>query len=102
MKKKHNQQFKQSYQQFKQNSKDWIIEQSEKTGDNFALLVKGSYLFALGMMVMVWTDKLAQPSLQSELITLAGLLVVIFGIIISLRGYLALSIFRILRYFFDE
>jgi len=90
------------FQQFKQNSKLWIIDQSIRTGDNFALLVKGSYLFALGMMVMVWTNKLAEPSLQAELITLAGLIVLIFGIIVSLRGYMALSVFRILRYFLDE
>ena len=90
------------FQQFKQTSKEWIIDQSERTGQNFTLLVKGSYLFALGMMVMVWTNKLAEPSLQAELITLAGLIVLIFGIIVSLRGYMALSVFRILRYFLDE
>ena len=90
------------FQQFKQTSKQWIIDQSIRTGDNFALLVKGSYLFTLGMMVMIWTNKLAEPSLQAELITLAGLIVLIFGIIVSLRGYMALSLFRILRYFLDE
>ncbi|BCE01540.1 hypothetical protein [Marinicellulosiphila megalodicopiae] len=91
-----------NFQQFKQSSKRWIIEQSEKPTENFALLVKGSYLFALGMMVIVWTNTLAEPSLQAELITLVGLIVLIFGIIISFRGYMALSVFRILRYFLDE
>ncbi|MCJ8313984.1 MAG: hypothetical protein HRU38_18385 [Saccharospirillaceae bacterium] len=90
------------FKQFKQTSKQWIIDQSIRTGDNFALLVKGSYLFTLGMMVMIWTNKLAEPSLQAELITLSGLIVLIFGIIVSLRGYMALSLFRILRYFLEE
>ena len=82
--------------------KQWLDKEVQHSAVRFASFIKGCYGFALGLMIILWTDHLYPASLQSELISLMGLIIMILGILVALRGYLSLSLFRIVRYFFKD
>ena len=86
----------------KSNIKAWLDKEEFNAAINFARFVKGCYCFALGLMVIIWTNQLLPASIQAELISLLGLIVMILGTLLALRGYLSFSLFRLLRYFFKD
>jgi len=53
-------------------------------------------LFALGMIFVLFADRLLVSSIQQELIALMGLLIILTGGLISLSGFLAITLSKIL------
>ena len=87
---------------YKNKLKNWINQEVEDSVINFTRFIKGCYCFALGLMIIIWIDRLVEPSAQAEIMTLMGLMVMVFGILLALRGYMSFSLFKILRYFFKD
>ncbi len=61
----------------------------------------GGFVFCAGLMVILLADALLAPSLQQELTTLLGLLLMGLGSFFALMGYLAISLLRILLFLLE-
>ena len=59
-------------------------------------------LFAVGMIFILFADRLLVSSIQQELIALIGLIIVFIGSLISLSGFLAITFGRILVYLLPD
>lgn len=59
-------------------------------------------LFAVGMIFILFADRLLVSSIQQELIALMGLIIVFIGSLISLSGFLAITFGRILVYLLPD
>ncbi len=59
-------------------------------------------LFFIGFAIIIWSDQNLSPTLQQELITLIGLLLVILGATIAAYSYLLLSLVRILSFIWKD
>ena len=62
----------------------------------------GAVIFLLGMIVIYGAYQLLEPSIQQELVTLIGLLLIGFGFIFAMLVQLRMLIGRILRFFFES
>jgi uncharacterized membrane protein YcjF (UPF0283 family) len=61
------------------------------------LFVWGAVGFFFGLGIVIGVDRLLLPSWQQEMTALAGLALASIGGLAALIGYIALSLFRILR-----
>ena len=59
----------------------------------------GAMLFFIGLVVVYGGYQLLQPSLQQEIVTLAGLLVIGSGFIIALMAQVRMLVGRLIRFF---
>jgi len=75
---------------------------AENPRQNFALLLTGFGLFALGLLLIGTGQYLFPPGMNAELVALAGLIVIGGGIILAAIGYLSLSVLRILSFLDKE
>ena len=80
---------------------DWLRRQTESPRRALKQFTTGGFIFCAGMMVMVFTDQLLDPSITQEAISLFGLLLILAGGLYALGGYLALSVFRVLLFILE-
>lgn len=66
------------------------------------LFTTGGFLFAAGLMAVLLSDQLLEPSLGQEWVALIGLLVFSVGIVAALWGYLGISVFKVLIFLLDR
>lgn len=62
----------------------------------------GAVIFFWGLIVIYGASQLLSPSLAQELTTLAGLLLIGAGFLISMMSQVRMLIGRILRFFFED
>jgi len=77
---------------------DWLKRYTSDAQRSMMFFTQGGFLFAAGLMVILLVEKLIQPSLHQEIAALAGLALAVVGALISLWGYLGISLFKILLY----
>lgn len=79
--------------------RQWLHHRARNPRQNFTLLLVGFALFTLGFVLVVSAQHaLSSSGLLSELVALAGLIVIGAGIIIAAIGYLSLSLLRIISF----
>ncbi|WP_394169640.1 hypothetical protein [Saccharospirillum alexandrii] len=61
----------------------------------------GGFVFCAGLMVILLADAMLTPTLQQELTTLLGLLLMGLGSFFALMGYLAISLLPILLFLLE-
>ncbi|MEX2365443.1 MAG: hypothetical protein WD601_02475 [Pseudohongiellaceae bacterium] len=61
----------------------------------------GGFVFCAGLMVILLADAMLAPSLEQEITTLLGLLLMGLGAFFALMGYLAISLLRILLFLLE-
>lgn len=82
--------------------RDWLHRRANSPRQNFAWLLSGFGLFALGLLLVGIGQYGFGDSYAGELIALAGLILIGGGIILAAVGYLSLSVFRILSFLDDD
>jgi hypothetical protein len=80
----------------------WLKDYASNDRRSLMLFTRGGFAFAIGMMLIVLADQLFDSSIQQELIALTGLMAVIAGGIVSLWGYLGISLFKVLIELLDR
>lgn len=80
----------------------WLKAQTEDPRKSMSHFTGGGFLFAGGMMILILSEQLLDPSLKQELIALFGVMVIGLGLILALWGYLSISLFKILIYLFEQ
>ncbi len=76
----------------------WILKRAEDDRGNLGLFVAGAVVFFAGGGLIYVANLRMSPSLLQELVALTGLLTAIGGAITAAMGYIALSVFRIIRH----
>ena len=79
---------------------DWrsILKQQMHNDRRYlGVFVWGAVGFFAGLGIVIGVDRLLLPSWQQEMAALAGLALASIGGLAALIGYIALSLFRILR-----
>ncbi len=79
----------------------WLRHQTESPVRALKRFTTGGFLFAAGMMVLLLAARLMPAGLAQEWVVLFGLAVTLLGGLYALSGYLAISLFRILRYLLE-
>lgn len=80
---------------------DWLRHQTASPVKSLKRFTTGGFVFAGGMMMVLLAGRLIAPSLTQELLVLAGLLMTTLGGLYALSGYLAISLFRVLRFLLE-
>ena len=80
---------------------DWLRRQTDSPVRALKRFTTGGFLFAGGMMIVLLAARLMPASLGQELVVLFGLLLSAVGGLYALSGYLAISLFRVLRYLLE-
>ncbi|WP_037337409.1 hypothetical protein [Saccharospirillum impatiens] len=79
----------------------WLKARTPEPGTALKRFTTGGFVFCAGLMVILLADALLTPSLQQEITTLLGLLLVALGSFVALMGYLAISLLRILLFILE-
>jgi len=79
----------------------WLRRQTDSPARALKRFTTGGFVFAGGMMLVLLAGRLMPPSLGQELVVLFGLLLAALGGLYTLSGYLAISLFRVLRYLLE-
>ncbi|WP_132701330.1 hypothetical protein [Reinekea marinisedimentorum] len=74
----------------------WLQKHTQNGPRAIKQFTSGGFIFAAGMMAIIFADKLIISSLEQELVALGGLILVITGAALALWGYLSMSLFKIL------
>lgn len=82
--------------------KTWLLKRAENHHNNLLLLIIGAAIFFSGVGLIFWADTYMPVSLQQELTSLGGLVLVVGGGITALTGYLGLSLLRLFKFFNDD
>lgn len=80
---------------------DWLRRQTASPTRALKRFTTGGFVFSAGMMMILLAHQLMDPGIGQELAVLAGLCILVAGGIYTLSGYLAISLFRILRYLLE-
>lgn len=80
------------------NIRRWLHRRANNPRQNFALLLAGFSLFALGLVLVGIAQYGLAAGLLAELTALAGLLLIGGGILLAAVGYLSLSVLRIISF----
>ncbi|WP_221797671.1 hypothetical protein [Oceanobacter mangrovi] len=75
----------------------WLQQRSLKDRQNLGLFVVGAVIFFCGGGLIYVANLRMEPSIQQELVVLAGLVIGATGAIIAALGYIALSVLRLIR-----
>lgn len=75
--------------------KEWCLSQVGKERKFLTLFSIGASLFFAGAGLMIFADNRMTPSLDQELVTLAGLVASILGITAAAIGYITLTLLRL-------
>lgn len=75
--------------------KDWFTAQVGKERKFLTLFSIGATLFFAGAGTMIFADTRLIPSLEQELVTLAGLIAAVVGISMSAISYIILTFLRL-------
>ena len=76
----------------------WMLKRSFDDRGNIGLFTAGAVFFFVGGGLVFIANLRMEPSLAQELVALAGLLIGIGGAITAAMGYIALSVFRLIRH----
>lgn len=76
----------------------FLHQRADNPRENFILLVTGFTLFMLGMMAIAIAQFAMMDTITAEVVALLGLVLMVFGGILALIGYISLSILRIFRF----
>jgi hypothetical protein len=79
----------------------WLQAKTQDPAQALKRFTTGGFVFCAGVMAVLLADRLIEPSLQQEVITLIGTLFIALGSVVALSGYLTLSLFRILLYLLE-
>jgi hypothetical protein len=82
--------------------RQWLHRRARNPQQNFALLLIGFALFALGILLIGIAQYALTAGLLAELIALSGLLLIGTGILVATLGYLSLSLLRIISFLDDK
>ena len=77
---------------------NWILKRSLDDRGNMGLFVAGAVVFFAGGGLIYVANLRMEPSLAQELVALIGVLIGIGGAITAAMGYIALSVFRLIRH----
>ncbi|MCF7981596.1 MAG: hypothetical protein K9K86_06395 [Pseudomonadales bacterium] len=80
----------------------WLHRRGENQKQNFLLLIIGAGTFFFGAGIIIWADNSIAPSVEQEIIALAGTLLSLTGVLTALLGYLGLSLFRLIKFFHTD
>ena len=61
----------------------------------FARLLQGILVFLFGALILIISDRVLTNSLQQEMIALLGVIIAGIGVIMTLVGYLSMSLLRL-------
>lgn len=81
---------------------NWIRRREAEPVRNMKLFTSGSMLLIAGLMCIILAERLVAPSLAQELLAAAGVLLAIIGAVRAFYGYLAIGVFKLLKYFFSD
>ncbi|MFK4752664.1 hypothetical protein [Oceanobacter antarcticus] len=76
----------------------WMLRRAKMERANLGLFVAGATFFFLGGSIIYAANLRLADSVGQELITLFGLLIAAGGAISATLGYIALSVFRLMRH----
>ncbi|EXJ12099.1 hypothetical protein [Nitrincola nitratireducens] len=81
-----------------QTLKNLLKRRADNPKENFMLLLIGFGVFMLGLLIIGYAQYFIWHDLAAELVALAGLILLIGGMILAAIGYISLSVLRILRF----
>jgi len=61
----------------------------------FSRLLQGILVFLFGALILIISDRVLTNSLQQEMIALLGVIIAGIGVIMTLVGYLSMSLLRL-------
>ncbi len=83
--------------------KQRLYKMADNAPQNFRRVVVGMMIFFAGAILLMWSEGATHlPPLRQELIALLALIVMGIGSLFALVGYLALSVFRIIKFLDDK
>jgi len=77
--------------------RQWMAQRATKERENMRLFVLGAFIFFFGLSIIVFANQLLLSSVRQEIIVLCGLIITIIGGLCAAAGYIAMSVFRIVR-----
>ena len=83
--------------------KQRLIRMGSNAPLNFRRVIIGAMIFFGGAGMLMWAEGATHlPPLKQELVALLALAMIGIGALLSLLGYLGLSVFRILKFWDDK
>ena len=79
-----------------------LINRADNFQQNLILLLSGFGLCMLGILLVTIAEFLFGQSLQQELVALLGIVLIIIGILLTMAGYISLSILRLFRFLISD
>ncbi|MBU2862357.1 hypothetical protein KO489_00725 [Reinekea forsetii] len=76
----------------------WLERQIKSPRLAMQRFTTGGFIFAGGVMMLILSDQLLSDQLAGEFTALLALFIIGLGALIALRGYLALSLYKVLYY----
>jgi len=77
-----------------------------KLGNNpklaFARLLQGGLIFLFGSLILIFSERIINDSIQQELVAILGVIVASMGALLALLGYLSMSVLRIYHIINDK
>ncbi|WLD57181.1 hypothetical protein NFC81_10670 [Salinispirillum sp. LH 10-3-1] len=87
---------------FRKRLADWITARADAQVENLALFTSGGMIFAVGALVIIFSERQLVPSMQQEIVAGIGVFIAVIGLARALWGYLGIGLFRILKYFISD
>jgi len=82
--------------------RNWLLRRADNYQQNLRVLLVGFAVFFFGALAVGAAELLISDQLIAEIVALGGLIMLGFGIILALLGYIALSLLRLYRFFNDD
>jgi hypothetical protein len=74
----------------------WLEKQTKSPRLALQRFTTGGFIFSAGLMLLIIADQRFPDSLGKELAALLAIILIALGGLIALRGYLALSVYKVL------
>lgn len=87
---------------FRKRFADWVRARADAQVENLALFTSGGMIFAVGALVIIFSERQLVPSMQQEVVAGIGVMIAVVGLTRALWGYLGIGLFRILKYFLSD
>jgi hypothetical protein len=80
----------------------WLKKNVSEPRKALARFTTGGFLFAGGIMVLIFVEKLMESSVSQEIVAILALVMTVLGATLALWGYLGISFFKIIIYILDK